>query len=882
MPDNVLSFETRVNLSGLESGTAQAKSTISQFSATAKQAMETAAQATANLASAQRELASVVAAGGVEGAKAAAVIAEYAQEARQAQAAASDYAKENITAASAVRTLSSAEAEETGVLQRSMSTRMAASTELRELSGNLTGSTRAAGAFLASLPGIGAAMQAAFPIFGAVAVLEILGQLAGKVHAVYDEWVNLRSIQNDVIKSVLEDEEQEIRLSEQRVAQLREERGLQAELRGDKAGRSDRGAAAKARFDVNIDQNSLELAKANLAAVNQQLDQLRAKSKETTDTPIMGELGSAKTLTDDARRAAAEIPKLTEKMQSYGDEITTLSQKLQVAHDQETLRNKESGEREAVAGAEAIKKANASLYESMENDYNRSRAAGNATLASEYEFWSARLQLFDSSTEQYKAIFEKVANIAEANARRVHTAIELLKAGDSVSASDTLTGAKKPNDQGETEARLAMMKEFSLWTKQEGEDLAHTGERWKEYNAEVAKGAEQAAQTAAAERLASLAQQEALGNVKAKAGAYQKAAIEAADYTAKLKALDEELRKIAADQSLTPEQKATQSLGVQNQISQVQGQQSVAGTQSTTAITNAIAAPYLKAFDTINNAWLKVQNDIIAGNRNIARDFVQMGVSLVQAGAQAAEKWLAQMAITWIKNEALHLAMTTKVGVQDTTAAAAQAAKQATANSLQLTQATTLQTALTALVTSGQATQTAAVVAGQAAQTAAITAAIAAQTAAISVGTAAVHAIEGTSNVAEVTADAAVAAAGTMAYWSAINPPIAPAMAAAAFAETEAYAGLAAFEAGGIVSGGNGLPVPIMAHAGERVLSAPQTQNFERMVNGGGGSSHTTHINYSPHVSAFDNSGLKSTLHSHRDTILDIVRQGYKQGSLVR
>jgi len=34
------------------------------------------------------------------------------------------------------------------------------------------------------------------------------------------------------------------------------------------------------------------------------------------------------------------------------------------------------------------------------------------------------------------------------------------------------------------------------------------------------------------------------------------------------------------------------------------------------------------------------------------------------------------------------------------------------------------------------------------------------------------------------------------------------------------------FEAGGVVSGMHGMPVPIMAHAGGRVLSAPQTQSF--------------------------------------------------------
>lgn len=103
---------------------------------------------------------------------------------------------------------------------------------------------------------------------------------------------------------------------------------------------------------------------------------------------------------------------------------------------------------------------------------------------------------------------------------------------------------------------------------------------------------------------------------------------------------------------------------------------------------------------------------------------------------------------------------------------------------------------------------------------------------------------QGTANVATVTGDAGVAAANTMAYYTAINPIIAPAMAAAAMAQTLSYVSLAAFEAGGIVSGASGMPVPIVAHAGERVLSAGQTQNFESMVNNSNRGGNTINAHY--------------------------------------
>ena len=85
------------------------------------------------------------------------------------------------------------------------------------------------------------------------------------------------------------------------------------------------------------------------------------------------------------------------------------------------------------------------------------------------------------------------------------------------------------------------------------------------------------------------------------------------------------------------------------------------------------------------------------------------------------------------------------------------------------------------------------------------------------------------------------AAAKAFDWASAWGGPIAGAIAgAAAFVGVMA---LAAFENGGIVGGSIGSAVPIVAHAGERVLTTSQTATFERMVNGGAKtSSGDTHI----------------------------------------
>lgn len=84
--------------------------------------------------------------------------------------------------------------------------------------------------------------------------------------------------------------------------------------------------------------------------------------------------------------------------------------------------------------------------------------------------------------------------------------------------------------------------------------------------------------------------------------------------------------------------------------------------------------------------------------------------------------------------------------------------------------------------------------------------------------------------------DAKVAAANAYAWGSAFGGPIGGAAAAAV-----AFTAVEAFEYGGIVGGSAGAPVPIIAHAGERVLSAGQTSNFESMVNSGGNRSASLH-----------------------------------------
>src|SRR5882757_9187389 len=178
--NGVLSFTTKVDLSGVQQGMAAATQTIQSGSQTMASAMNAARIAANNLSDAYRAFG-----------------ADSATWSAQSAEAMKGYIAASEEAAAAVKELAASEATEEEVLKSTISTRMAASAELRIFEGSMTGSTRAAGALLSMLPGVGAAMQAAFPVFGAIALIEILGQAAVAVGHLITAFRDLKGAETD-------------------------------------------------------------------------------------------------------------------------------------------------------------------------------------------------------------------------------------------------------------------------------------------------------------------------------------------------------------------------------------------------------------------------------------------------------------------------------------------------------------------------------------------------------------------------------------------------------------------------------------------------------------------------------------------------------------
>lgn len=152
------------------------------------------------------------------------------------------------------------------------------------------------------------------------------------------------------------------------------------------------------------------------------------------------------------------------------------------------------------------------------------------------------------------------------------------------------------------------------------------------------------------------------------------------------------------------------------------------------------------------------------------------------------------------------------------------------------------------------------------------------KTAATEVGTGLRGAAETRENLKSIFGSAKSAAAGAykaMAGIPIIGPELGAIAAAASFAGVMA---LAAFEKGGIVGGSIGSAVPIMAHAGERVLTVSQTKTFERMVGGSQGSTGSS-LHYAPTINGAGNDKeIKRVLKTSGRELVIAARRALRNG----
>lgn len=156
------------------------------------------------------------------------------------------------------------------------------------------------------------------------------------------------------------------------------------------------------------------------------------------------------------------------------------------------------------------------------------------------------------------------------------------------------------------------------------------------------------------------------GSMSRVASDQARAAVETKAYADQIEALKNELAQ------LTP---FTQEyIRVQQQLNQVQSQAAVAQANNRARLAQDMAQPYVNAMNTINSAWLNVQNKLIYGTRSVAEAFNNMGVSILESGAAWVERWLVQRAEAYLRDRIFHqVSEQAKVAQQEAAAAQSQA-----------------------------------------------------------------------------------------------------------------------------------------------------------------------------------------------------------------
>ena len=181
--DTTLNIKTVVDTSQLEAGMQRSAESVNQFAQQATVSFASVKEAESALADAQKQL-GLAASQGSE--QAAAVIADYELAVENAKAAVAEET-------AAIEQNTSAHIANNRAVYSGISDRMAASAALRTFEGGLTGSTRAAGALLTNVLGLGPIIQAAFPVIGAIALGEVLFTVGERVYELYQNVVNLKT-----------------------------------------------------------------------------------------------------------------------------------------------------------------------------------------------------------------------------------------------------------------------------------------------------------------------------------------------------------------------------------------------------------------------------------------------------------------------------------------------------------------------------------------------------------------------------------------------------------------------------------------------------------------------------------------------------------------
>lgn len=526
----------------------------------------------------------------------------------------------------------------------------AASATIRTFEGGMANNTRAVERFITTIPGIGKALQAAFPVVGALATLGMLARIGDEVYKTAHQLSQIRNVANEAFGAMTlgaQHGADQLRVTNDRLEQqiaIMEHKPVnslalaldEARLRADDLAKalqedykqfaaivdeSQKGIFTKL-FNKGIDSDLGNQMKGQLANIRtlglQQEKALKAGNQAGAD-----DLARKLSAAQDAALAYAdsEIAKrkgmvgMGTARQStyagtYGDQGTNFDAidafKTIVGTQQDSASQQKrntAGEAREKADAAAAK-AQEELLTQFQEGIAKQKAQFGVSVADELAYWSARIKAFGQGSTEYKTVLMDTYRLQA----------DLYK---------ELTEGKKKfleSSKGDVTGNDLLAAGAEAFNKDHLADLERAAKLNEKYSEEVAKGTAEQQKAATAFAESSVEMSVAQGTMSRLDAAVALAAIHQHDHAEAIervnKALATQIGLINSDPKLSDEDKvgavrnATEA--AKNQTGQIDAQSAIQKQQDQQAIASQQLAPAIKqTLGTIANEWSNMTQSIV-------------------------------------------------------------------------------------------------------------------------------------------------------------------------------------------------------------------------------------------------------------------------------
>ena len=491
----------------------------------------------------------------------------------------------------------------------------ASSAAIRVFEGGITNSIRAAERFLSLLPGVGAALQAAFPVVGGIALLGVLIRVGEEVVKFVQDlnkipenpfagMIASAKLSNDALAITNDRLQLEIdkleKKPENRMALALDQMRDASDKLFDSLEKSNKAfdeAMGKGGIGAGkgIWQNvtPTDAADADIKRARAGVQAVRDDHQSTIDDALasgdpenirqareamMVDLQSAYAVQDKALREGLEKAQAAARdfhgSYSTGSDpravIQRYSSALQIStQDQQSIGGQYgnsllTGQRDTAQDAneqtELQKEADRKRLQAMEAAQEAQKAQYGMSVADERSYWQQREAAFTAGSDAYRAVVNKVNALEIQMQRQQAESLKAARAQSSDGSRDSLRVLESSGDA------------ISALMKRQAEDILKTGERWKAYNDAVARAGEIEAANAASFDKTRIALELANGQISKLDAAEQLAGVHAREFAHDLETLQTQRKQIEDDGDLTDVQRATALKQNSNSQVALQGQ----------------------------------------------------------------------------------------------------------------------------------------------------------------------------------------------------------------------------------------------------------------------------------------------------------------------